>query len=107
MRQAGRVTAAVRDAAAATVAPGVTTAEIEMVVRDTLRKHGASASFPQTGSRGGLHLGKRGGHPRRSRQAQAQIRRHRKIDVSRCVGGYHGDTAITVAVGEIPPSLSG
>lgn len=106
MRQAGRVTAAVRDAAAAAVAPGVTTAEIEMVVRDTLRKHGASASFPTNGFPAAACISVNEevihGVPGKRRLKSGDIV---KIDVGACVGGYHGDTAITVAVGEIPPEL--
>lgn len=41
MRQAGRAASAAREAAGAAVAPGVTTAEIDAVVRDTLKQFGA------------------------------------------------------------------
>ena len=45
MRQAGRAASAAREAAGAAVAPGVTTAEIDAVVRDTLKQFGAEPSF--------------------------------------------------------------
>ena len=40
MRQAGRITAAARAAAARAVRPGVTTGEIDKIVRKTIEKAG-------------------------------------------------------------------
>ena len=45
MRAAGRVTALARKAAADAVRPGVTTGEIDRIVRHTIEKSGAKPSF--------------------------------------------------------------
>ena len=45
MRAAGRITALARRAAADAVAPGVTTDEIDRIVRKTIEEAGAKPSF--------------------------------------------------------------
>ena len=45
MRESGRVVAAMLDACRAAVRPGVTTAELDRVAAEVLRKAGAQSSF--------------------------------------------------------------
>ncbi len=105
MRQAGKAAAAARDAAGKACLPGVTTAEIDQIVRKVLAEYGAKPSF----------LGYNGfpaavcvsvneevihGIPGKRRLVEGDIV---KIDVGAEIGGYHGDTAATFAVGKVSP----
>lgn len=103
MRLAGRAAAAARDAAGAAVAPGVTTAEIDEVVWETLREHGAKASFYRYNGFPAavcVSINDEVIHgipgPRKIREGDIV-----KIDVGAIVGGFHGDTAATFAAGRI------
>jgi methionyl aminopeptidase len=108
MRQAGKAAAAARNAAGEAVLPGVTTAEIDQVVRRVLAAYDANPSF----------LGYNGypaaacisvneevihGIPGNRRLVEGDIV---KIDVGAEIGGYHGDTAATFAVGKISPEAA-
>lgn len=109
MRRAGQATAAVREAARAAVAPGVTTAEINDVVNKKLRELGAKPSFlhqqgfPQyplypasvcVSVNDEIIHGIPG--PRVIREGDIV-----SIDVGAEIEGYHGDTAVTVAAGVV------
>lgn len=106
MRAAGLVVARslvlMRDA----VAPGITTADLDAVARDSLAAEGATSSF----------LGYHGfpavvcvsvndevvhGIPGSRRLAQGDLV---SIDFGAIVEGWHGDAAITVPVGEVDPA---
>ena len=104
MRQAGRITAAARAAAARAVRPGVTTGEIDKIVRKTIEKAGAKPSFLGYGGFPGsacvsindevIH-----GIPSRSRVIhEGDIV---KVDVGAYINGFHGDCAATYACGQI------
>ena len=103
MRAAGRVVARCHERVAAAIAPGVTTAELDALVRDTLREHDAVSSF----------LGYRGfpgticasvneeivhGIPGSRRLQDGDII---SVDIGAIVEGWHGDSAWTYAVGQI------
>ena len=104
MRQAGRITAAARTAAARAVRPGVTTGEIDKIVRRTIEKAGAKPSFLGYGGFPGsacvsindevIH-----GIPSRSRVIhEGDIV---KVDVGAYINGFHGDCACTIPCGEV------
>ncbi len=104
MRQAGRITAAARAAAARVVRPGVTTGEIDKIVRKTIEKAGAKPSFLGYGGFPGsacvsindevIH-----GIPSRSRVIhEGDIV---KVDVGAYINGFHGDCACTIPCGEV------
>ena len=104
MRQAGRITAAARAAAARAVRPGVTTGEIDKIVRKTIEKAGAKPSFLGYGGFPGsacvsindevIH-----GIPSRSRVIhEGDIV---KVDVGAYINGFHGDCACTIPCGEV------
>ncbi len=109
MRRAGAATAVVRKAAAAAVAPGVTTAEINGVVEKTLKEIGAKASF--------LHQIGYPEYPPYPASVCVSINDEVihgipgprvicegdivKIDVGAEVEGFHGDSAVTVAAGSV------
>lgn len=103
MRVAGRVVAVALAELTAKVIPGVTTGELDRLAEDVLSAHGAVPSF----------LGYKGypsatcisvneevvhGIPGSRCLAEGDIV---GIDLGAIVGGYHGDAAITLPVGEI------
>ena len=107
MRRAAQIAArALRDVCAA-VRPGVTTRELDRVAEDRIRAQGAVPSF----------LGYRGypasvcisvndqvvhGIPDRRALREGEVV---SLDLGAEVDGFHGDTAVTVPVGEIDASL--
>ncbi len=104
MREAGRIVAEVLDEIREAVAPGVTTADLESIAgRIIVEKHGAIPSFK--GYRGfpGMVCASVNeeivhGIPGRRVLNEGDIV---SVDVGVIYKGYHGDAAITVAVGEI------
>lgn len=104
MRESGRIAARILEQLAATVAPGISTGEIDRLAADLMEKNGCRSAF----------LGYRGfsgqicisvneevvhgiGGPRRIQPGDIV-----KIDVGITKGGFIGDNATTVACGEIP-----
>jgi methionyl aminopeptidase len=103
MREAGRVTARALRAVGDTVAPGVTTAELDEVAAGVIADAGGKAAFlgyhgfPATicASRNEQVVH---GIPGRTRLAEGDII---SIDVGAVIDGYVGDSARTFAVGEV------
>ena len=102
MREACRLTAEVRDLAAAAVVPGATTGDIDDVVRSFCLKNRVAASFlGYCGFPGALCVSINDeiihGIPSKSRMiVPGDVV---KVDVGICKNGYNGDTARTVLVG--------
>jgi methionyl aminopeptidase len=103
MDEAGQVVAIIHARIERAIAPGVTTADLDTIARDTLAEHGAVSSF----------LGYHGfpGHicasindeivhgiPGNRRLRDGDII---SIDVGAILAGYHGDSAWTYGVGQI------
>jgi methionyl aminopeptidase len=103
MDEAGQVVALIHARIERAIAPGVTTAELDTIARDTLEESGAVSSF----------LGYHGfpahicasindeivhGIPGNRRLRDGDIA---SIDVGAILAGYHGDSAWTYGVGEI------
>jgi methionyl aminopeptidase len=112
MRQAGQIVADVLQAMRQRVAPGVTTGELDALAEEIIRSAGGTPSFK--GYTGG------GGHPPYPATICASVgtelvhgipsrRRALKegeilsVDVGAIYKGYHGDAAITLPVGQVPP----
>jgi methionyl aminopeptidase len=109
MREAGLVTAAALQAAVAAVAAGVSTAELDAVAEREIRLAGAVPSFK------GYH-----GYPATicasvndqivhgipSPEQVLQDGDVISIDCGAIVGGWHGDSAVTVQVGQAPAGAS-
>jgi methionyl aminopeptidase len=106
MRRAGRVVADTIDRLLSRVRPGVTTADLDLMAEDHIRSEGAVPSFK--GYRGfpasictsvneELVHGIPG--PRRLEDGDMV-----SLDVGAIWEGYHGDSAVTVFVGEPPSS---
>lgn len=103
MREAGHISGLALKAAGAAVRPGITTGELDSIVRSTIEAHGAKPSF----------LGYRGfsgsacisvneevihGIPGNRRLNSGDIV---SIDTGAFYNGFHGDTAATFPVGDV------
>src|SRR5437868_7362195 len=104
MREAGLVVAEMLEACRAATHPGVTTAELDRIAADVLRRHGAKSSF----------LGYHGYPATICTSVNDEIvhgipspkRKLREgdivgIDAGAIVDGWHADAAITVPVGKV------
>src|SRR2546430_15416162 len=104
MREAGLVVAEMLEACRAATHPGVTTAELDRIAADVLRRHGAKSSF----------LGYHGYPATICTSVNEEIvhgipspkRKLREgdiigIDAGAIVDGWHADAAITVPVGKV------
>lgn len=114
MREAGLVVARTLQAVREAVAPGVSTAELDSLAHDTIRAHGATSNFLGYGAGSGVQgfpgvictsVNDEVVHgipgPRVLRDGDVV-----SIDCGAIVDGWHGDSAITVAVGEVAPELT-
>jgi methionyl aminopeptidase len=104
MRKAGRVVAEMLEATAAAARPGVTTADLDRVARSVLDRRGARSNFlgyhgfPAvicTSPNNVVVHGIPGGYLLKEGDIVG-------LDCGAVVEGYHGDAAVTVAVGEVP-----
>ncbi len=103
MRVAGRIVGNVLQELREAVQPGITTKELDRVSERAIRRHGAEPAFPYINNFPGtvcvsvneevVH-----GIPGKRRLREGDIV---KLDVGALHEGYHGDAAITVAVGEV------
>lgn len=113
MRRAGLVVAAAIAATVAQVRPGVTTRELDAVAADTIRAAGAAPSFLGYGADDGvggfagvtcLSVNEEVVHgvPGMRLLAEGDLL---SIDCGAIVDGWHGDSAVTVAVGPVADPL--
>jgi methionyl aminopeptidase len=106
MREAGRVVAAMLDACRVTVRPGITTADLDRIAAEILRKAGAESSFlgyssppyPATICTSVNHEIVHGIPSAKRRLRDGDIV---GIDAGAIIDGWHADAAITVAVGKV------
>jgi methionyl aminopeptidase len=106
MREAGRVVAAMLDACRATVRPGVTTAELDRVAAEVLRKAGATSSFlgystPPYPATICTSVNQEIVHGIPSATRRLREGDIVGIDAGAIVEGWHADAAITVPVGKV------
>jgi len=103
MRRAGRAAATALAVAGGEVKPGVTTAELDRVVRRVLKEYDAKASFLGYGgfpAAACISLNEEIIHGIPSEKRVVKDGDIVKIDVGAIVGGYHGDCANTFFAGE-------
>src|SRR5436305_9733286 len=106
MREAGLVVGRTLERLKAAVAPGLSTADLDAIAEESIRGEGAIPSFK--GYRGFpaticTSINSEIVHGIPSPQAVLRDGDIVSIDCGAIVDGYHGDAAITVAVGEVPP----
>jgi methionyl aminopeptidase len=104
MRRAGRITAATIDRLVPEVKPGVTTAKLDAIAEEFMRREGATPSFK--GYRGfpasictSINQEVVHGIPGKRRLQEGDLI---SLDVGAVWEGYHGDSAVTLFVGEPP-----
>jgi methionyl aminopeptidase len=106
LRRVGRVVAEARDAMLAAVAPGVTTAALDAVGRDVLRRHGAR-SAPQLAVRFPaatcVSVNDEAAHGIPSLFRTLREGDLVNVDVSAELDGYWADTGASAAVGRVAP----
>jgi len=113
MRRAGRIVAGTIDRVRAAVRPNVTTAELDAVAESYILEQGATPSFKGYGGSNGGHIPFPGsictsindeivhGIPSKDRTVvEGDLL---KLDFGAIWEGFHGDSAVTVLVGD-PPS---
>ncbi|HVL25490.1 MAG TPA: type I methionyl aminopeptidase [Thermomicrobiales bacterium] len=103
MRAAGRVVAICHQRVEEAIAPGVTTADLDAIVRDTVKEYGATASFlGYHGFSGNICASVNEvivhGIPGDRRLNEGDII---SVDIGAIVDGWHGDSAWTYPVGAI------
>jgi len=105
MKEAGRIAAIIRDKLAALVEPGITTRYLDKKAEKLMNSYGVKASFK--GYKGfpahitvSINEEVVHGIPKRRKIKKGEIV---SIDLAVIYKGYHGDNAITVPVGKIPP----
>jgi len=107
MRRAGRVVAEMLEVTSAGVRPGTTTEQLDKLAREVLERRGARSNFL------GYH-----GFPAVICTSPNNVIVHGipgpyviqegdiiSLDCGAIIEGYHGDAAVTVAVGEVPPKV--
>jgi methionyl aminopeptidase len=107
MRKAGRVVAEMLEVTSGGVRPGVTTAQLDKLAREVLERRGARSNFL------GYH-----GFPAVICTSPNNVIVHGipgpyvvqegdiiSLDCGAIIEGYHGDAAVTVPVGEVPPKV--
>lgn len=106
LRRVGRVVAEARDAMLAAAQPGMSTAELDAIGREVLRRHGArSAPRLAYGFPGSTCIGvnDRIAHGIPSATVVLRAGDLVNVDVSAELDGYWGDTGASAPVGEVTP----
>lgn len=104
MRAAGLITARALHAAGKAVEPGVTTLELDTIVRKTIEENGATPSFlgysgfPASAC---ISVNNQVIHGIPSGKAKLKHGDIVSIDVGAYIGGFHGDSAYTFPCGDI------
>jgi methionyl aminopeptidase len=111
MREAGRVVATMLDACRGAVHPGVTTAELDRIAAEVLRRAGAESSFlgystPPYPATICTSVNSEIVHGIPSPKRKLREGDIVGIDAGAIVDGWHADAAITVAVGKVSPEAA-
>ena len=109
MRVAGRLVGETLELLRASVRAGITTGELDAIAEDNIRSHGGIPSFQGYGHPpfpasicASVNDQVVHGIPGSRELADGDVI---SIDCGAIVDGWHGDAAITVAVGEVPPEV--
>src|ERR1051326_8078810 len=106
MRQAGLVVGRTLDKLSAAAAPGMSTADLDAIAEEAIRGEGAVPSFK--GYRGFpacicTSINDEIVHGIPSKKAVIRDGDVVSIDCGAIVEGFHGDAAVTVAIGDVTP----
>ena len=108
MREAGRIVALALDAVGKVVEPGITTQELDELARRTIVEHGAKPAFK--GLYGfpanicvSVNCEVVHGIPGSRKLAEGDIV---SVDCGAEIGGFNGDSAITIPVGIVSPEIA-
>lgn len=104
MRVAGRITAQARKAAADAVKPGVTTDEIDRIVRKVIEDAGATPTFLGYGgfpASACVSINDEVIHGIPSKNRKVHEGDIVKVDVGAFINGFNGDCAATIACGKV------
>lgn len=109
MRQAGRIVAEVLEAMAVHARPGVTTGQLDRIAEEIIRKRNAIPSFKGYPGNGRndfpasicASINEEIVHGIPSDRRVLQEGDILSVDVGAIYGGYHGDAAVTLAIGEV------
>ena len=109
MRQAGRIVAMTRAKLVEAICPGITTAELDHIAEDEIRRHGARPSFKgymdyPASICTSLNEQIVHGIPSDRVIQEGDVV---SVDIGAMIGGFHGDGAFTVALGEIGEEVRG
>ncbi len=105
MREAGRIVALAHEAVRKALRPGVSTARIDAIVEETIRRHGATPSFKGYGgfpASACTSVNEEIIHGIPSKKRRLKEGDILKVDIGAEYKGYHGDSAWTYPVGAIP-----
>ena len=108
MREAGRISANALKLAGQAVEPGVSTAEIDRIVRKYIEEQGAVPSFLGYGGFKGsacISINEEVVHGIPSKKRILKRGDVVSIDVGAFIDGFHGDNAYTFACGDISPEV--
>lgn len=106
MREAGKITGEALALAGEAVRPGITTYELDLMIRKCIEKHGAKPSFLGYGGFPGsacISINDQVIHGIPSKKTVLHDGDIVKIDVGAYYRGFHGDSANTFPVGDISP----
>ena len=109
MREAGLVVARALEAMRAAAAPGVTTLDLDAIAREVLREAGATPSFLNYHGFPAVicaSVNERVVHGIPSAGEKLADGDLLSIDFGAIVEGWHGDSAISVPIGEISPEVA-
>ncbi len=104
MREAGRIVAETHQLMERYIRPGITTAELDQIAGNFIRKQGARPSFKGYNGFPGnicISINEQLVHGIPSKSRVLQEGDIVTLDIGAEVGGYHGDSAWTYAVGKI------
>lgn len=107
MRKAGSITAGALAAAGKAIKAGMSTYELDKVVEDYIRSHGAIPSFKGYGgfpASACISINDEVIHGIPSKDRIIKNGDIVSVDVGAFINGFHGDSAYTFAVGEVSPN---
>ena len=105
MRRAGEITGMTLKAAGAAIKPGMSTKELDGIIEDFIRSHGAVPSFKGYGGFPGsacISINNVVIHGIPSKKIIIKDGDIVSIDVGAYIDGFHGDSAVTFGVGNVP-----